>query len=212
MRKTLLVLNRHAWRSHRAQATLDAQQGLQLFTIEQLAARLAGGFLQGIDPDDLNIAVAAVLDRPLGELDAIKALPGFRRAAVATLAKAWTAGLDLGVERNAASGAAAKARLDAMGALEREVLERLPKNQLRPCDLVAAALGRVPLTRTLFGRIEIRAHTEMAPVWRPLLSATARATDVLWIAEVSYVPDWVPVVGGIRQLVGVSSERLGLQA
>ena len=39
---------------HRTQAAIDAQQGLQLYTMEQLAARLAGGFLQPIDDDALN--------------------------------------------------------------------------------------------------------------------------------------------------------------
>lgn len=191
MRKTLLVLNRHAWRSHRTQAALDAQQGLQLFNVEQLAARLAGGFLQSIDPDELNTAVVAALATPLGELDAIKALPGFQRAAAATLAKAWRAGLDLAREMASASDPTAKARLDAMAALERGVLARRPKSHLRPRDLVAAAFPRVRLARTLFGRIGILGHTEMSPVWRPLLSAIARATDVVWTAEARHVPDWV---------------------
>ena len=56
LRKTLLVADRLAWRSHRTQAALDARQGLQLLTIEQLTARLAGGFLHPVDPEDLKIA------------------------------------------------------------------------------------------------------------------------------------------------------------
>ena len=95
MRETLVVHNRHASRSYRTRAALPARQGLQLLTIEQLAARLAGGFIQPIDPDDFNDAVAAALTVPMGELDAIKALPGFRRAAASSLAKAWSAGMNL---------------------------------------------------------------------------------------------------------------------
>ena len=86
MRHTIIVHNRNARRTHRTQAAIDAQQGLQLYTMEQLAARLAGGFLQPIDDDALNVALAAALVTPLGDLDAIKELPGFRRAAAATLA------------------------------------------------------------------------------------------------------------------------------
>lgn len=58
MRKTVLIHTRHAWRSHRTQAAFNGSHGLQVHTIEQLAARLAGGFLQPIDPDDLNNAIA----------------------------------------------------------------------------------------------------------------------------------------------------------
>lgn len=195
LRKTLLVADRHAWRSHRTQAALDARQGLQLLTIEQLTARLAGGFLRPVDPEDLKIAVGEALATPLGELDAIKALPGFRRAAAATLAKAWAAGLDLSEEMTAASDPTAKARLDALTALETEVLVRLPKTQLRPQDLVGAAFERVCHARALFGRIEIHGRTEMSPVWRPLLREIAQVTEVLWIAEARHVPGWLASIG-----------------
>ena len=49
MRKTLVVHNRFALRSYRTRAALTAAHGLQLLTIEQLAARLAGGFLRPIE-------------------------------------------------------------------------------------------------------------------------------------------------------------------
>ncbi len=195
LRQTIVVHNRNAWRTHRTQVAINAQQGLQLCTIRQLAARLAGGFLQPIDGDELNAAMAAALVTALGELDTIKALPGFQRAAAATLSQAWSAGLDLTEETAAATDGAAAARLGSLATLEAEVLKRLPKNQLRPHDLVAAALGRVRHSRTLFGRIEIHGHTEMSPVWRPLLAAMTQATDVVWIAEARYVPDWLRSIG-----------------
>ena len=150
MRRTLVVHSRNAWRSYRTQAAPEAQQDLQLFTIEQLAARLAGEFFQPIDPDDLKTAVGEALATSLGELDSIKALPCFQRAAAATLAKAWTAGLDLAEEMAAASDPTATARLDSLAALETEVFALLPKSQLRPHDLVTAALTRVCHAPTLF--------------------------------------------------------------
>jgi hypothetical protein len=122
MRETLVVHNRYAWRSHRTRAALTGRQGLQLLTIEQLAARLAGGFIQPIDPDDFNGAVAAALAVPMGELDAIKVLPGFRRAAASSLAKAWTAGVNLAEESESATDPTAKSRLASFATLEREVL------------------------------------------------------------------------------------------
>ncbi len=61
MRKTLIVHNCYALRSYRTDAAVNADQGLQLLTIDQLAERLVGGFLQPIDEEDLNAAVAVLL-------------------------------------------------------------------------------------------------------------------------------------------------------
>ncbi len=40
-----------------------------------------------------------------------------------------------------------------MTCLEQEVLARLPKSELRPHDLVTAALSRIGYAKSLFGRI-----------------------------------------------------------
>ena len=191
MRKTLVLHNCHAWRCHRTRAALDADQGVQLLTIEQLAARLAGGFIRPIDPDAFKAAVGVAVLQPLGDLDAIKELPGFQRAAAATLAKVWSAGLSLGDESGAAKDADTKARLDALFSLERAVLAQLPKNQLRPRELVDVGAKRASLARAIFGRIEIQGATEVSPVWRPLLSTLAKQTEVVWVAEARHVPDWL---------------------
>ena len=193
--KTLVVHNRHAWRCHRTQAALDAAQGLLPLTIEQLTARLAGGFVRPVDSDAFKAAVGVAVTQPLGELDAIKQLPGFQRAAANTLAKAWSAGLSLDEEAASATDTGTKVRLAALAALETGVLAHLPKNQLRPQALVHAASNRVAHARAIFGRIEIHGSTEMAPVWRPLLSLIAKQTEVAWIAEARHVPDWLTTSG-----------------
>ena len=77
MLSTIVVPNRNAWRNCRAQAALAGTHGVKLFTIDQLAARLAGGFLQPVDGDHLAAAVAETIKLPLGELDAVKALLAF---------------------------------------------------------------------------------------------------------------------------------------
>lgn len=195
MRRTLLVHNRHAWRSHRTQAAIGAAHGLELLMVEHMAARLAGGFLCSVDPDDLNVAIAnTVSETPLGALDAIKGLPGFRRAVAATLNKAWTAGLNLSEEAARADDRSTDV-LHSLATLEAGVLAHLPQSQLRPCDLVSAAIRRVSHVRVLFGQVEIHGHTEMAPVWRPLIAAICGATDVVWIAEARHVPDWLSATG-----------------
>ena len=176
MLSTIVVPNRNAWRHCRAKAALEGKHGVKLLTIDQLAARLAGGFLQPIDGDHVATAVGESVSLPLGELDAIKTLPGFQRAAVNSLSKAWSAGLSLDHEAKAARDQAARIRLEALALLEREVLARLPKNEMRPNDLVARALKRKGYARVLFGSIEIHGRTEMSPVSAPP-SGCARHRD-----------------------------------
>jgi hypothetical protein len=192
---TIIVPNRNSWRQCRAKAALERKHGLKLLTIDQLAARLAGGFLQPIDPDNLSKAVKESIGLGLGDLDAIKTLPGFQRAAANSLSKAWSAGLSLESEAKAAVDPAARVRLEALALLEQEVLARLPKNELRPNDLVARALGRIVFARVLFGSIEVQGRTEMSPVWRPLLAALAAEIEVNWVAEARRVPPWLANMG-----------------
>ncbi len=191
MHVTRVIHNRYAWRSYRTHAAIDGSQGMVLLTIEQLVARLAGGFLQPIDSDDLKTVVAIATGQPLGELDAIKELPGFQRAAANSLSKAWAAGLSLQEEADSAIDPTARARLASMAVLEKEVLAQLPGNQLRPRDLVAAASERSEHARVIFGQIEIHGRTEMSPVWRPLLSQISGHTDVIWVAGARQVPEWL---------------------
>ena len=195
MLSTIVVPNRNSWRHCRAKAALEGKHGVKLLTIDQLAARLAGGFLQPIDGDHVATAVGESISLPLGELDAIKTLPGFQRAAVNSLSKAWSAGLSLDDEAKAARDQAARIRLEALALLEREVLARLPKNEMRPNDLVARALKRKGYARVLFGSIEIHGRTEMSPVWRPLLAALVTETEVTWVAEARRVPPWLAQLG-----------------
>ena len=195
MHKTLVVHNRYAWRSYRTHAAIDGSHGLVLLTIEQLAARLAGGFLVPVDSDDLKAAVATATDQPLGEFDGIKELPGFQRAAATSLSRAWTAGLSLREEADSAVDPNARARLASLAVLEKEVLSQLPGNQLRPRDIVAAASERVGHARVIFGQIEIHGRTEMSPVWRPLLSQIAEHTEVVWVAGARQVPEWLSEIG-----------------
>jgi hypothetical protein len=194
VRNTVITHSRLAWRHERAQAAVASHHGLQALPIEGLAARLAGGFLQPIDPDALKAAVTKALAADLGDLDRIKELPGFPRAAAATLSKAWAAGLDL-AHLAATAEPEAASRLTAVARLEEEVLRHLSLSMCRPADLVSAALARASYARVLFGRIAVLGRTEMSPVWRPLLAALAAQTDVQWIAGPRHVPSWVHELG-----------------
>jgi hypothetical protein len=190
----MIVYSPLAWRSLRGEAAKQGRHGLQVLYIEQLAARLAGGFLRPIDSDALKAAIAKAITIDLGELNRIKDLPGFPRAAAAALSKAWTAGPDVTAVVGA-EGRAAQSRLEAIKRLEHEVLRHLPPSMRRPADLIAAALTRLHHAKVLFGRVSVVGHTEMSPLWRTLLARLADVTEVFWIAGPRFVPSWVADLG-----------------
>jgi len=167
---------------------------MQAVAIEHLAARLAGGFLQPIDSDALKEVVSEAITTDLGEFNDIKTLPGFPRAAAATLEKAWAADLKF-VELAKATDALVRSRIDAVSRLEALVLQHLPPSMRRPADLVNLALQHLRHAKTLFGSIRVLGRTEMSPVWRPLLGALKDVTEVQWVAGPRQVPRWVRALG-----------------
>jgi hypothetical protein len=185
LRRTIVVHTRLASHAARVEAARTSAHGLQILTVNRLAARLAGGFLQPIDAEALQDAVAFALNSiELGELDDIKKLPGMVRAAVGTLEKVWQARIDLAAHPD-------EPRLKALSALEREVLRLLPASMKRPPELVELALARVQHAKAVFGPIEVHGHSEMAPIWRPLLQALAEVVPVDWIAGPRDIPKWL---------------------
>jgi hypothetical protein len=167
LRRTIVVHTKLAGHMARVHAARAGDNGVQILTMGQLAARLAGGLLRPIDPDDLKIAVRGSLAIvQLGELEPIKDLPGMVRAAVGTLDKVWSAAIDLSRETHP--------RLQALRSLEEEVLRRLPPCMKPPQDLVELARARIPFAKAVLGPVEIHGHSEMSPCWRPLIAALSR--------------------------------------
>ncbi len=186
VRHTVIVHGRLAMRELRLQAARDRRHGLQIMSFEQMAARLAGGFIRPIDDEALRTAIQAALGTtPLGELDKIKMLPGMVDAATGTLQKVWLAGINLRDRMRD------HPRLASLAALEAAVLGQFPPAVLSPGDLLIAAMQHSQHARAVFGHIEIRNITELAPIWRPLLSTLARETKVTWNAGPRTVPSWL---------------------
>ena len=205
-RRTRVLPSRHTWRCHRTQAAIEGAQGLRLTTLAHLAARLAGGFLAPIDAEALARAVAGAVEAPLGALDPIRRLPGFRRAAARSLQSAWQAGIDLAREAAAGTDETARERLVAMAHLERLVLARVPPNQRRPADLVAAACARAHYAHAVFGSVEMHEPGEVAPVWRPLVTELSRATALTWVGDA--LPAWLePERVALRRAAPVGTAR-----
>jgi hypothetical protein len=194
VRETLIIHSRLSWRQVRGAAAIERRHGRQALAIEHLAARLAGGFLQAINADSLKEAIGEAIAMDLGEFNKIKKLPGFPRAAAATLEKAWAAGLKFTGLTNT-TDALVRARIEAIVRLEEHALGRLPPSMRRPADLVDLAMQNLQHAKTLFGTIRVLGRTEMSPVWRPLLAALKDVTDVQWVAGPRQVPAWVRELG-----------------
>jgi hypothetical protein len=189
-RRTMVVADRTALRAHRLSAARAGQHGVQVLTVEQMAARLAGGFLRPVDGDSLLAAVQSALQgSALGELESIKALPGMAHAAARTLGKVWHAGIDL--QRRAGS----HGRLDALARLERAVLAQLPPGMLTPAALADAAQLRLVHARQVLGAVDLDGLSDVAPCWHALLQALSAVVDVRWLAGPRAVPAWLERAG-----------------
>ena len=185
-RQTYIAHGRLASREIRLDAARHQRHGIQVMAFEQLAARLAGGFAQAIDAETLRDAIQKALpETELGELDAIKLLPGMTGAAADTLHKVWRTGIDLSAR------AGDHPRLDALATLEQAVLEHLPSSMLRPVDLASQAIARLGHAPALFGEIEIVGISELSPCWRDLLVKLAGTFPVRWNAGPRSVPEWL---------------------
>ena len=184
LRRTVVVHTRLAGHNARVEAARANANGVQILTMDRVAARLAGGFIQPIDLDALQDAVkAALASTSLGELEDIKQLPGMVRAAVDTLDKVWHANIELSAHKNQ--------RLEALSTLEQAVLRRLPASMKRPKEMVDLALKRIQHAAAVLGPIEVHGHSEMSPAWRELLKALAEVVSVVWLAGPRYVPPWL---------------------
>lgn len=172
MRRTIVVHTKLSGHMIRVDAARSGDNGVQIMTMGQLAGRLAGGFLQPIDPENLQEAVRmALAGSSLVEFEAIKDLPGIVRVAANTLDKVWRADIDL--------SAAIDPRLMALRVLENETLRRLPPSMKRPKELVELACGRIRHAPAVIGPVEIHGHSEMSPCWRPLLVALTTTVPVV---------------------------------
>ena len=116
----------------------EAQAGVQIMTLPQLAARLAGGFTRPARSQDLDPAIRSALEAGgFADLESIRELPGMTRSVAWTLTRVWNADFAL------ADRAHESARLRDLTTIEARVRASLPAGVLTPRDLRDAALQRV---------------------------------------------------------------------
>ena len=172
MRRTIIVADSVAADAMRLKLARAQAHGSQVWTIGQVAARLAGGFLGPIDGDLLAQAaaraIAAIPVAALGDLGAIAGLPGLPGALVGTLKKVWHAGIDLTDE---AAARPQVTRLAVLARLEAAVLAQLPPAMLTPGALVARALDRLRHAPAVLGPVSCDRLLHVAPCWHKLLDA-----------------------------------------
>ena len=188
-RRTIVVHGRLAADQARLEAARNAWHGVQITSVVGMAARLAGGFLRGVDGDALSLVIGTVLQEAppdtLGDLEPIRGLPGLQLALTRTLSKAWRAGLGLGARKTE------HPRFATLAGIECAVLDRLPLGMLRPVDLAAAARARLRHAPAALGDVEVRGMTALEPVWQELLIELAGHVPIVWDAGPREVPDWL---------------------
>jgi hypothetical protein len=159
----------------RIAAAREAEAGVQIMSLPQLAARLGGGFTRPARSEDLDPAIQSALEAGgFAELESIRSLPGMTRSVAWTLTRLWDADYTLGDRVHET------ARLRDLMTIEARVRACLPTGVLSPPDLRNAALQRVSFAPAVLGSVELHRVVHVAPVWRPLLTALGRQVRLTW--------------------------------
>lgn len=175
MRRTVVVGSELACRMRRYEAAVACAHGTQILSVCQMAARLAGGFIEPVRREALLDGLWTALAVPgYGDLDAVRELPGTVRAASASLSKAWAAGFRIADLRTHGG------RLAAMARLEETVLAALPARMLPPPDLQRRAMANLARAGQVLGPVVFEDVDEVDRVWREFVLALARHVPVTW--------------------------------
>ena len=175
IRRTVIVEGPLALNMRRIAAAREAEAGVQIMSLPQLAARLAGGFTRPARSEDLDPAIQSALEAGgFAELESIRSLPGMTRSVAWTLTRLWDADYIL-ADRDHET-----ARLRDLMTIEARVRACLPRGVLSPPDLRNAALQRVTYAPAVLGSVELHRVVRVAPIWRPLLTALGREVRVTW--------------------------------
>lgn len=168
----------------RAAAGRNHECGLQILSLPQLAAKLAGGFTAPMTTEHLDPAIQRALnDGGFVELEPVRRLPGTARAIARTLRKVWDADVDL---RGKGDGT----RIRELMMIEERVTGHLPKAMPSTRDLRNAALQRIQYAPKLVGPICIEQLSSVQPVWRPLIEALRKVVTVEWRAPSHAETKW----------------------
>jgi len=198
MRRTVIVQGGLAFAARRATAARDGENGLQIMTATQLAARLAGGFLHQVTAEELEFVVARALDAGgFEDIEAVRHLPGMTRAVARTLRAAWNADTRL---THAPDG---NARIRDLALLENRVRGFLAGGARLPTDLRDEACARMQWAPSVLGPVSIMGVHFIEPVWRPMIHELCTMAPVIWTAPPGADTAWFR--GEVRTVTAVAA-------
>ncbi|RWK68287.1 MAG: PD-(D/E)XK nuclease family protein [Mesorhizobium sp.] len=201
MRRTVIVQGRLALATRRAAAARAGENGLQIMTVTQLAARLAGGFLHQVTGEELELAIARALDAGgFEDIESVRHLPGMTRAVVRTLKAAWNADFRLDAATDG------RARMRDLALIEARVRDLLPAGARLPATLRDEACARMRWASALLGTLSIEGIHFVEPVWRPLIHELCAMGPVVWTASPGADTAWFR--GEVKTVAGVTAEPL----
>jgi hypothetical protein len=159
----------------RVQAAMAGAIGREILTLPLLAGRLAGGFTTPAGTDVLYPAIqAALAEGGFQDIAGVSGLPGTPRAVLQSLDSVWRADVDL------LPRATEAARFHDLALIEARIRDRIPATHMLPRDLRAAAVERADRASRLLGPVTLIGIADVDPVWRPLVNAIARNTELSW--------------------------------
>lgn len=196
--RTVIIQGRLAFAARRAAAAHAGDNGLQIMTVPQLAARLAGGFLHQVTGEELEFAVARALDAGgFEDIETVRHLPGMTRAVARTLRAAWNADFRLADARDG------QARMRDLALLEDRVRDFLPAGARLPAALRDEARARMQWASTLLGPLSISGVHFIEPVWRSLIHELCATAPVVWTAPTGADTAWFR--GDVRTVTGLAA-------
>jgi PD-(D/E)XK nuclease superfamily len=186
-RRTVIVEGPLAFQMRRRAAARAGECGVQILTLPQLAARLAGGFFHPVAAELLEPAVQNALnEKGFTELEGVRQLPGMTRAVARALRRVWDADIDLA----AFVQGGGSPRWSDLALIEKRVRGQLAAGAMLHRDLRAAALEQVHRAPALLGPVVIEGLSWVAPLWRPLANSLCAYIPVEWHVPASADTTW----------------------
>lgn len=144
-------------------------------TLNQLAGRLAGGFLHEIRRQTLQSLVMDALRKGgFEDIGSIADLPGMMRAVINTLRKTWSADIDL------QSRSQKSRRIADLALIKGRIIEGLPPSMKLPRDLRTAAIAKIANAPRVTGPLSFKGFADVDPCWCPLISALTAQVPTEW--------------------------------
>lgn len=184
---TVLVQGRLAYAMRRAAAARSSEFGLQILTVSQFAARLAGGLKRPASQESIEAGIMAALAAPekLVELGAVHDMPGMTRALVRTLRNVWRSGFDLHL-----SAHRDEPRIRDLAYIEDVVRDRLAPGEYLLPDLERLAHARQATAGAVLGPLVLDGVHTIDPLWRRLINGLRHHVPVVWRAPVGADTTW----------------------